>query len=67
MLLKWLHSLATAISGKTGRLDRLNAATLMAVDEDLRDGEAPAPNVNPLEELEHLLNALRGGARSPRP
>jgi len=60
-MLKWLHSLAALISGKTAILDRLGAGTRMAVDEDFRDTgdlvepRAPASNVNRLDELERLL------------
>jgi hypothetical protein len=36
MMLKWLHSLAAAIQGKTGNPDRLDAATLMVMDADSR-------------------------------
>ena len=35
-MLKWLHSLATAISGKTGKPDRLDAAPHMSIDADSR-------------------------------
>jgi hypothetical protein len=60
-MLKWLHSLAAAISGATARPDRLDAVTGMAMDEDSRDSghliepRAPASNVDALEELERLL------------
>ena len=56
-----MHSLATAISGNAGKLDRLDAAPHRSIDEDSQDsGEtiqprAPAWNVNPLGELERLL------------
>jgi hypothetical protein len=59
MMLKWLHSLAAAISGKTD--NRLDTAALVAMDEGHRDSgeliepQASASNVNRLDELERLL------------
>jgi hypothetical protein len=64
-----MHSLATAISGKIRKLDRLDATSHVSVTADFRDsGEgvelrAPAPpdelesllEERPLEELERLL------------
>lgn len=60
-MLKWLRSLGAAISGKTGKLARLDAATCLVIDANSRDsGElietrATASNVNRLDELERLL------------
>jgi hypothetical protein len=57
-MLKWLHSLATAISGTNARPERLDVP---AIDSDFREsGEpieprVPGPDDNPLEELERLL------------
>jgi hypothetical protein len=59
MMLKWLHSLAAAISSKTD--NRLQTATLVATDEGRRDSgeliepQASASNVNRLDELERLF------------
>jgi hypothetical protein len=59
MMLKWLHSFATAISGKSD--NRVDTATLVAMDEVFRDSgepiepQAPAPNVNRPDELERML------------
>jgi hypothetical protein len=56
-MLKWLHSLAAVVSGKTGNPDPLDAS---AIDADSRDSDglieprAPALNVDALEELERL-------------
>ena len=61
-MLKWLSSLTTAISGRIGKSDRLDAATRIAIaEEDVRDSgdliepRGPASNVNRLDELERLL------------
>ena len=59
MMLKWLHSLAVAISGRTD--NRVQAATLVAMDDghresgDLIKPQASASNVNRLDELERML------------
>jgi hypothetical protein len=58
MMLKWLHSLAAAISGKTD--NRLDTATLVATNEGHEtaaniEPQASASNVNRLDELERLL------------
>jgi hypothetical protein len=61
MMLKWLRSLGAAISGKTGKLARLDTATLVAMNEGHRDSgeliepQASASNVNRLDDLERLL------------
>jgi hypothetical protein len=58
MMPKWLHSLAAAISGKTGNPDPIDTP---AIDSDFRESgepiepQVPAPDDNPLEELERLL------------
>jgi hypothetical protein len=60
-MLKWLHSLAVAISGAIVRPDRLDAAPHTSIDADLRDSgdliepRALTSSVNPLDELERLL------------
>jgi hypothetical protein len=67
-----LHSLAAAISGRTGKLARLDTVTLMAMADDFRDsGElieprAPESDANPLQELEHLLGILRAEPEANR-
>jgi hypothetical protein len=59
MMLKWLHSLAAAISGRTD--NHGDIATLVTMDEGRRDSgeliepQASASNVNRLDELERLL------------
>jgi hypothetical protein len=59
MMLKWLHFLAAAISGKTDK--RLDTATLVTMNEGHRDSgeliepQASASNVNRLDELERML------------
>jgi hypothetical protein len=75
-----MHSLATAISGKIRKLNRLDAPSLMSAAADFRDsGEgvelrSPAPpgelesllETRPLEELERLLREhFLGSARGP--
>jgi hypothetical protein len=75
-----MHSLATAISGKIRKLDRLDATSHVSVTADFRDsGEgvelrSPAPpdelesllEKRPLEELERLLREhFLGSARGP--
>ena len=76
-----MHSLAAAISGKTGKLDRLDAAPHMSIDADTRDsGETIEPRApasldelerllaeRPLEELERLLreHSVGSAARTP--
>jgi hypothetical protein len=60
-MLNWLRSLAALMSGKTGNLARLDAATRMAIDEDFRDSgdliepRAPLSSVDAVDELERLL------------
>ena len=60
-MLNWLRSLAALMSGKTGKLARLDAATHMTIDEDFRDSgdliepRAPLSSVDALDELERLL------------
>ena len=57
-MLNWLRSLAAVISGKTRDPDPLDAP---AIDADFRESgepiepQVPAPDDNPLEELERLL------------
>jgi hypothetical protein len=58
----WLHLLANAILAKTGKTDRLDTATRMAMDADFSDRGEPAtpsreprPNLDPLDELERIL------------
>ena len=74
-----MHSLAVAISGKTGKLDR--STRHMSIDADTRDGgeiiepRAPASldelerllTERPLEELERLLreHSVGSAARTP--
>ncbi len=59
MMLKWLHSLAAAISGRTD--NQGDIATLVTMDERRRDSgepiepQASASSVNRLDELERLL------------
>ena len=52
-----MHSLAAAISGKTGKLDRLDAAPRMSIDANSRDiGKIIEPRAPAsLQELERLL------------
>ena len=75
-----MHSLATAISGKIRKLNRLDAPSHVSVAADFRDSgavvesRAPAPpdelesllEKRPLEELERLLREhFLGSARGP--
>jgi len=64
-----MRSLATAISGKTGKLDRLDAAPHMSIDADSRgNGEIIEPLVRAsLDELERLLreHSLESAACTP--
>jgi hypothetical protein len=58
MMLKWLHSLAAAISGRTD--NRADTATLVMNDGHRESGELIGPqasvsNVNRLDELERML------------
>ena len=64
------------ISSTTARPFRLEAETLLEMDEGFRnigepiEPQAPTPNVKPLEELEHLLSVLkrwRGSVRKLPP
>ena len=63
-MLNWLRSLAALMSGKTGKLARIDAATRMTIDEDFRDSgdliepRAPLSSVDALDELERLLGSL---------
>lgn len=62
-MLTWLRSLADTILGRTGKTDRLDTATRMAMDADFSDRaerveracQEPAPHVDQLEELERFL------------
>ena len=63
-----MHSLAAAISGKTGKLDPLDAQPHISIDADSGDsGEIVGlPDERPLEELERLLREHSlGSARGP--
>jgi hypothetical protein len=59
MMLKWLHSLAAAISGRTD--NRVDAAALVAMNDGHRESgeliepQASVSNVNRLDELERTL------------
>ena len=59
MMLKWLHSLAAAISGRTD--NRVDTATLVAMNDGHRESgkliepQASVSNVNRLDELERML------------
>jgi len=59
MMLKWLHSLAAAISGRTD--NRVDAATFVAMNDGHRESgeliepQASVSNVNRLDELERML------------
>ncbi len=62
MIQTWLRSLANAILGKTGKPDRLDTATRMAMDADFSDrGEPTTPprepqrKIDPIAELERIL------------
>jgi hypothetical protein len=67
-----LGSSLPLISGTTARPFRLEAETLMEMDEGFRNSgepiepQAPTPNVKPLEELEHLLSVLKAASGSYR-
>jgi hypothetical protein len=52
-----MYSLATRISGKTGKLDRLDARPHISIDADSGDGGAIESLLDerPLEEIERLL------------
>ena len=62
-MLAWLRSFADTILGKSGKPDRLDTATRMAMDADFSDRaerdervcQEPAPGVDQLEELERFL------------
>jgi hypothetical protein len=47
MMLKWLHSFATAISGKSD--NRVDTATLVAMDKVFRDSGEPIEPQAPAE------------------
>jgi hypothetical protein len=59
MMLKWLHSLAAAISGRND--NRADAATLVAMNDGHRESgeligpQASVSNVDRLDELERML------------
>ena len=59
MMLKWLHSLAAAISGRTD--NRVDTETLVAMNDGNRESaeliepQASVSNVNRLDELERML------------
>jgi hypothetical protein len=59
MMLKWLHSLAAAISRRTD--NRVDTATLVAMNDGNRESgeliepQASVSNVNRLDELERML------------
>jgi hypothetical protein len=61
-MLSTLRSIINAIFGKTGKPDRADTATRMAADADFSDrgepdrqGRAPVPDVDPLEELQRIV------------
>ena len=62
-MLVWLRSLANAFLGRSGKPDRVDTATRMALDGDFSGrGEPsaperdPAPDVDPLAELVRIIN-----------
>ena len=74
-MLAWLRSLANTILGKTGKSDRLDTATRMAMDADFRErGERlasdrePVPMVDPIDELMRIVGEQEtdGPPRSPK-
>jgi hypothetical protein len=64
-----MHSLATAISGKTGKLDRLDAAPRMSIDAHSQDsGEIVEPREEAsIDELERLLREHSAGSAARTP
>jgi len=64
LALAWLRSITDAVLGKTGKPDRVDTATRMAMDADFRYmGEPPTPErepaqkVDPIDELRRLVGA----------
>ena len=62
----WLRLLANAILGKTGKPDRVDTATRMALDAGFSDrGEPDAPReaqeapVDPIDELKRIIGEQR--------
>ena len=63
IMLVWLRSLANAFLGRSGKPDRVDTATRMALDADFSGrGEPsapardPAPDADPLAELVRIIN-----------
>jgi len=71
-VLSTLSSLANALLGRTGKLDRVDTATRMAMDADFSarcepsaPERKPAPDVDPIEELMRIVGE-REPERTPR-
>jgi hypothetical protein len=72
----WLRLLANAILGKTGKPDRADTATRMALDADFSDRgklsaseHESAEKIDPIDELKRIIGAQRieppGRAKAP--
>lgn len=70
-LLSTLRSLANAILGKTGKPDRLDTATRMAVEADFRGrGEPSTPEREPtqtVDPIDELMRIIGSQEPPPRP
>ncbi len=71
-MLAWLRSIADAVLGKTGKPDRVDTATRMAMDTDFSDrGELPTPEPESAQKLDQIDELIRivgeqGNAPPPR-
>ncbi len=68
-MLVWLRSLTASIFGRTGRPDRVDTATRMAIDAELGDRRAPqtrgraqVADVDPIDELMRIVEEADGPA-----
>jgi hypothetical protein len=71
-LLSTLRSLANAILGKTGKPDRVDTATRMAMDADFSSRREPstpkrqlAEKVDPIDELKRIIGEQETEPRTP--
>jgi hypothetical protein len=70
-MLAWLRSLADAILGKTGKPDRLDVATRMAIDADFSARETAPPTTNEpareVDPIDELMRIVGGQGEEPPP
>ena len=60
LALACLRSITDAVLGKTGKPDRIDTATRMAMDADFsRKGEPPTPEREPAQKVDQIAELMR--------